>query len=37
MILQVIDGLVANGDDNAAVEAEVRGQAEALLGRFPIY
>ncbi|MCF7700369.1 serine hydroxymethyltransferase [Loktanella sp. M215] len=37
MILQVIDGLVANGDDNAGVEAEVRGQAEALMGRFPIY
>jgi glycine hydroxymethyltransferase len=38
MILEVLDGLVANGPEgNAAVEAAVREKVEALCARFPIY
>ncbi len=38
MILEVLDGLVANGDENnGAVEAKVKQQAIELCGRFPIY
>ncbi|MCG8273426.1 serine hydroxymethyltransferase [Aquamicrobium sp. NLF2-7] len=38
MTMRVIDGLAANGEQgNAAVEAEVREQAQALVRRFPIY
>lgn len=38
MILEVLDGLVANGvEGNAAVEAKVRKQVEALCAQFPIY
>jgi len=38
MIIEVLDGLKANGDDNnGAVEAAVRAKVEALTGRFPIY
>jgi glycine hydroxymethyltransferase len=38
MILEVLDGLVANGEDNnGAVEAKVKQQAIDLCGRFPIY
>ena len=38
MILEVLDGLVANGEDNnGAVEAKVKQQAIELCGRFPIY
>jgi len=38
MIVEVVDGLAANGPDgNAGVEAAVRARAEALCGRFPIY
>ncbi len=37
MIVTVLDGLRRNPDDNAGVEAEVRGQVKELCGRFPIY
>ena len=37
-IVEVVDGLAANGEDgNAEVEAKVRGEVEALCARFPIY
>jgi glycine hydroxymethyltransferase len=37
-IIEVVDGLAANGEDgNAAVEARVRAEVEALCKRFPIY
>ena len=37
MITRVLDALVANPDDNAAVESEVRDEVRALCRRFPIY
>ncbi len=37
MIVEVLNGLAANGDDNGAVEASVRAQVEELCGRFPVY
>lgn len=38
MIVEVVDGLAANGEDgNGAVEAAVKTKVEALCGRFPIY
>jgi glycine hydroxymethyltransferase len=38
MIVEVLDGLVTNGDDgNAQVEARVRREAIELCERFPIY
>jgi len=38
MIIEVLDGLAANGDDgNAAVEASVKARAKELCGRYPIY
>ena len=38
MIIEVIDGLAANGEDgNAEVEAAVKAKAQALCARFPIY
>jgi glycine hydroxymethyltransferase len=37
MITRVLDGLVANPDDSAAVESEVRDEVRALCRRFPIY
>jgi glycine hydroxymethyltransferase len=37
MIGQVVDGLSKNGEDNSAVEAEVRQEVLALTARFPIY
>ncbi|MCH7793989.1 MAG: serine hydroxymethyltransferase [Proteobacteria bacterium] len=37
MITRVLDGLVANLDDNAAVESEVRDEVRVLCRRFPIY
>ncbi|MHA3914868.1 serine hydroxymethyltransferase [Halovulum sp. GXIMD14793] len=38
MIIEVVDGLAAHGPEgNAAVEAAVRGQVNALCDRFPIY
>ena len=37
MITRVLDGLVANPDDNAAVESGVRDEVRALCRRFPIY
>ncbi len=37
-IVEVVDGLAANGEDgNAEVEAAVRAKVEALCARFPIY
>jgi glycine hydroxymethyltransferase len=38
LIAQVVDGMARNGDDgDGQVEQHVRGQVEALCGRFPIY
>jgi glycine hydroxymethyltransferase len=38
MIVEVLDGLVANGETgNAAVEAAVKKRVQALCARFPIY
>ncbi len=38
MILEVLDGLVANGDEgNGAVGEKVKKQAIELCSRFPIY
>lgn len=38
LILEVVDGLVANGpDNNQAVEKAVRAKVKALCDRFPIY
>lgn len=37
LIAEALDGFAANGADNAATEARVRGEVEALCGRFPIY
>ena len=37
MIVEVLDGLVANPDDNQAVEDRVRGEVERLCARFPVY
>ncbi len=38
LIVEVVDGLAANGaDGNAEVEASVRTRVQALCGRFPIY
>ncbi len=38
LILEVLDGLVANGaDGNSAVQDSVKAKVKALCGRFPIY
>jgi glycine hydroxymethyltransferase len=37
MIVEVLDGLAASPNDNAAVEREVRERVQALCRRFPIY
>ncbi|WP_271270978.1 serine hydroxymethyltransferase [Aliamphritea hakodatensis] len=37
LINDVLDGLVANPDDNSEVEAKVRTQVEALCQKFPLY
>jgi glycine hydroxymethyltransferase len=38
LIVEVVDGLAANGDEgNAAVEAKVRAEVKALCARFPLY
>jgi len=38
MIVEVVDGLAANGEDgNGAVEMAVKAKVEALCARFPIY
>ena len=37
LIGRVLDGLVANRDDNSAVEQEVRREVQLLCRRFPIY
>lgn len=38
MIIKVVDGLAANGEDgNDAVEAEVRAEVAALCAKFPLY
>ncbi|MCB1388906.1 MAG: serine hydroxymethyltransferase, partial [Rhodobacteraceae bacterium] len=37
-IVEVVDGLAANGDaGNAAVEEAVRAKVQALCDRFPLY
>ncbi|MCB1345778.1 MAG: serine hydroxymethyltransferase, partial [Rhodobacteraceae bacterium] len=37
-IVEVVDGLAANGDEgNGAVEAKVKAEVAALCARFPIY
>lgn len=36
-ITEVVDGLTANRDHNAAVEARVATEVEALCHHFPIY
>ncbi len=37
-IVEVVDGLAANGEDgNAEVEAKVKAEVEALCARFPLY
>ena len=37
-IVEVVDGLAANGEDgNSAVEAKVKSEVEALCARFPMY
>jgi glycine hydroxymethyltransferase len=37
MIVEVLDGLAANGEDNGAVESAVRDRVDALCKRFPVY
>jgi glycine hydroxymethyltransferase len=38
LIVEVVDGLAANGEEgNAAVEAAVRVKVEKLCARFPMY
>jgi glycine hydroxymethyltransferase len=38
MIVKVVDGIAANGEDNNdAVEAEVRAEVSALCAKFPLY
>ena len=37
LIAEVVEGVAANGDDNAPVEAEVRAKVLDLTSRFPIY
>ena len=37
LIARVVDGLAAGGEDNSAVEAEVRAEVLDLTRRFPIY
>jgi len=37
LIAEVLDGLHANGDNNASVEAAVRRKVEALCAAFPVY
>ncbi|KIN70821.1 Serine hydroxymethyltransferase [Sulfitobacter noctilucae] len=37
-IIEVVDGLAANGEEgNAAVEAKVKAEVEAMCARFPMY
>ncbi|MGR3323700.1 MAG: serine hydroxymethyltransferase [Pseudooceanicola sp.] len=36
-IVEVVDGLAANGEDNAAAEEKVRGEVAALCAKFPLY
>jgi glycine hydroxymethyltransferase len=36
-IVEVVDGLAASGEDNAAVEAKVRAEVTALCAKFPLY
>ncbi len=38
LIIEVVDGLAAHGEDgNAAVEAKVKAEVQALCARFPLY
>ena len=36
-IAETLDGLHANGENNATVEAEVRRKVQALCAAFPVY
>ena len=37
-IVEVVDGLAANGDEgNSAVEAKVKAEVKALCAKFPMY
>jgi glycine hydroxymethyltransferase len=36
-IVEVTDGLSANGEDNAGVEAKVRAEVAGLCAKFPLY
>jgi glycine hydroxymethyltransferase len=36
-IVEVVDGLAAHGEDNAGVEAKVRGEVAGLCAKFPLY
>ena len=36
-IVEVVDGLAAHGEDNAAAEDKVRAEVAALCARFPLY
>ncbi|MGB1361091.1 MAG: serine hydroxymethyltransferase [Alphaproteobacteria bacterium] len=37
LIVEVLNGLVANPDDNSAAEDTVRGKVDALCAKFPLY
>jgi glycine hydroxymethyltransferase len=37
MIVEVLDGLAANGEDNSSVENAVREKVGSLCKRFPVY
>jgi glycine hydroxymethyltransferase len=37
MIVEVLNGLAANGENNEAVERSVRARVEDLCRRFPVY
>jgi glycine hydroxymethyltransferase len=37
LIVETLDGLARNGEDNASVEASVKGRVHELTRRFPIY
>ncbi len=37
LIAEVLDGLVANPEDNSSVEAKVRGDVKALCDSYPLY
>ncbi len=37
LIVEVLDGLAANGENNDSVENTVREKVDALCKRFPVY